>query len=75
MQLGTNKSASSWQPSQKDHFKLNVDALIFSNEEFFSLGMVLKNDQKQFVKEQNLYISGKISVMEAEAQGVQEIIS
>ncbi|KAL8134373.1 hypothetical protein AgCh_009412 [Apium graveolens] len=69
------EGASSWQPPQQDCFKLNVDASVFNNEEFFSLGMVIRNDRGQFVRGKNMCISGKISVMEAEARGVQEAIS
>lgn len=64
-----------WQPPQPAYLKLNVDVLVFSNASSFLLGMVIRDDRGQFVKGKNMCISGKVSIMEAEARGIQEAIS
>ncbi|XP_074376719.1 uncharacterized protein LOC141718237 [Apium graveolens] len=64
-----------WIAPQEGEFKLNVDASITEGLSFFTVGMVIRNHAGQFVQGRNAKIAGDISVLEAEALGVLEVLS
>lgn len=68
------QASLTWQTPPTGCFKLNVDASVFKGESSYSLGMVIRDDHGQFVTGKNMRCPGEITVMEAEARGVQEAI-
>lgn len=63
-----------WLPPHHGYTKLNVDASLYMGEESFTLGMVVRNEKGQYINGKNLKLLGSVSVMEAEARGVQEAL-
>lgn len=63
-----------WQPPPIGCYKLNVDAYVFKGESSFFIGMVLLDDHGYYVGK-NMRFSGEVTVMEAEARGIQEAIN
>ena len=55
--------------------KVNVDASVFAGAEFFSIGMVLRDCEGQFLEAKTIRLPGITSVMEAETMGVSEALS
>ncbi|XP_074346503.1 uncharacterized protein LOC141685290 [Apium graveolens] len=56
--------------------KLNMGRMLWiEGESSFSIGMVLRDDHGYFIKGKNMRFSGEVTVMEAEARGVQEAIT
>lgn len=64
-----------WQPPQTDYLKLNIDAsvLVLNLHSRLVRWFVMIRDN--LLEGKNMRILDKISVMEAEARGVQEAIS
>lgn len=62
-----------WIPPAHGHSKLNVDASLYSGGSSFNIGMVIRSERGQFVKDKNknMCVQVCVSVMEAEARGVQ----
>lgn len=52
-----------------------MEASIFSNDSSYGLGLVLRDDHGRFVTGKNMRIQAEITVLEAEASGVQEAIN
>lgn len=78
--LGTNvyqptKHAVKWQPPSNGVLKLNVDASFRSDKENFSLGMVIRDSNGDFVEGRTMCKAPVSSVFEAEAVGVKEALS
>lgn len=61
-----------WKPPESGHLKVNVNASVYTENTSFSLGMLVRDDQGKFIAGKTMRIGGKVSVMEAEARGVQE---
>lgn len=64
-----------WHPADEGCLKLNVDASVFCGEMSFMLGMVLRDDQGQFVRGKTMNILWSVTVLEAEARGVHEALN
>lgn len=63
-----------WQPPAHGQLKLNVDASLYSSNNFYSIGMVLRDESGDFIGGKTMKLPGKVSVLDAEAKGVQEAI-
>ncbi|XP_074374619.1 uncharacterized protein LOC141715030 [Apium graveolens] len=63
-----------WRPPEAGFYKLNVDASLHSGESMFALGLIVRHDRGQFIMGKNMKIAGELSVMEAEATRVYEVI-
>lgn len=61
-----------WSPPREGWYKLNVNASLFAEEQSYSVGMVLRDEHGQFVQGKNMRFEEQVSVMEAEARGVEE---
>lgn len=63
-----------WSPPSKDCLKLNVDALVVMGDSSFAIGMVIRDDRGKFIQDKNMRFPGMVTVLEAEAKGVQEAL-
>lgn len=54
--------------------KVNVDASMFSEATFFTVRVVLRDEQGNFICGKNMRIGGQVSVLEAEVIGVLEAV-
>lgn len=63
-----------WKPPSRDELKINVDASVFTGDQCFKVGMVLRNDQGHFVQGKCMCFAGEISVLEAEMVGILEAL-
>lgn len=61
---------ATWKPPQDGSFKLNVNASVFPNEDFFSVGLIMRDHTGGFIQGRTMKIAGKVSVLEAEATWV-----
>ncbi|XP_074362004.1 uncharacterized protein LOC141702214 [Apium graveolens] len=61
-----------WKPPREGWHNLNVDASLFTGELSYSVGTVLRNECGQFVQGKNMRFQGQVTVLEAEARGVEE---
>ncbi|KAL8088702.1 hypothetical protein AgCh_038472 [Apium graveolens] len=70
----TSVSSTAKSPSH-GALKVNVDAAVTEGQNYFAVGMVLRNNQGQFLTRRVKRFAGYISVVEAEMVGVIETIS
>ncbi|XP_017251076.1 uncharacterized protein LOC108221728 [Daucus carota subsp. sativus] len=63
-----------WTPPEQARFKMNVDASVFAGASAFNIGLIIRDDHGCFVQGKNMCFSGSVTVLEAEARGVQEAI-
>lgn len=63
-----------WLAPDRRWLKLKVDVALQEGEGSFAIGMVLKNENGEFVMVKNLRMAGQVTVMEAEAYGVCEAL-
>ncbi|XP_017224846.1 uncharacterized protein LOC108201070 [Daucus carota subsp. sativus] len=81
LQVDTDPLSSSaradikWKPPSHGVFKVNVDAAVTEGRDFFAVGMVLRNNQGQFLAGRVMRFAGHVPVVEAEMVGVIEAIS
>lgn len=61
-----------WKPPREGWHKLNVDASLIAGELSYSVGMILRNEFRQFVQGKIMRFQGRVTVLEAEARGVEE---
>lgn len=52
--------------------KLDVDTSVFAGEHSFSIGMVLRDHQEQFICGKCMNFAGRVSVLEVELVGILE---
>lgn len=67
--------ARRWFPPPVGALKLNVDASLFKGANTFSVGMVLRDHNGEFLAGKNLSFLSPDSVFEAEAIGAKEALS
>lgn len=63
-----------WQPPDQGALKVNVDAALTEGRNFFAVGMVLCNNQSQFLAGRVMRFAGQVPVVKAEMIGVIEAI-
>ncbi|XP_074378553.1 uncharacterized protein LOC141720097 [Apium graveolens] len=63
-----------WSPPSRGCFKLNVDASVVMGDSSYAVGMVIRDDRGRFVQGKNMRFLGMVTVLEAEARGVQEAL-
>ena len=63
-----------WVASAEGELKLNVDALVVEGSTSFSIAMVLRNHNGQFVEGRNFRGAGHATVLEAETRGLVETL-
>lgn len=66
------KGQLKWQPPPSGWYKMNVDAALHEGIAGFKVGMVLRNDRGEFIKGMQKGFSEEVTILEAEAIGVQE---
>ncbi|KAK6144752.1 hypothetical protein DH2020_021572 [Rehmannia glutinosa] len=66
---------SRWKKPDFPYMKCNVDAAISQQRKLRGIGMILRNDQGDFVVARTIYFPGIYAVREAEAIGVREALS
>ncbi|XP_074351632.1 uncharacterized protein LOC141690759 [Apium graveolens] len=69
------KAESKWQVPEPGSYKLNVDASVFPNAQFFSVGMVMRDHLGSFIACKVGSFPMVDSVFEAELIGVREALS
>lgn len=67
----TEVKTTSWSPPSQGCSKLNVDAFLANGGTGFTIGMLIRNDQGQFVRGKSICFQESVSVLEAEARGIQ----
>lgn len=75
MQIGgenEERSEHKWKPPEVNHLKINVDASVVGGQDFFSVGMVLRDHQGQYIAGKTMRFAGVVSVVEAELTGILE---
>ncbi|XP_074346115.1 uncharacterized protein LOC141684873 [Apium graveolens] len=65
----SNQEVNKWCPPATGELKVNVDVSVYEGEDFFSIGMVMRNHQGQYVKGKTVRFGECVSVMEAELVG------
>lgn len=70
----TVKPGTKWVPPPLDTYKINVDASVFEDQDYFSVGMVLRDHLGQFVRGRVLRFAGHVDVLEAELVGILEAL-
>ncbi|XP_074322941.1 uncharacterized protein LOC141659906 [Apium graveolens] len=63
-------SVINWKPPDRGWLKLNVDASVKKGDSNFAIGMVIRNEDGNFIMGKNLRIAGCVNVLEVEAYGV-----
>lgn len=61
-----------WVRPSPGTYKINVDASVFTSDNHFSIGMVLRDQQGHFVRGKVCRFAGCVSVLEAELVGILE---
>lgn len=73
---GSRKSLSArWQRPAAGVVKINVDASVYLDTNVFSVGMVMRNDEGNFMAAKTYKFCGDVSVVKAECIGVREALS
>lgn len=70
-----NKKITRWKPPVEGQLKINVDASVFQGTNYFSLGLVMRDQNAQFLRGKYLRYTGAIMIFEAKIVGVQEALS
>lgn len=69
------RQACSWFPPVEGVLKVNVDASVFPDSDFFSVGMLIRDHKGVFVAGRVIRLPAPTSVFEAEIVGVKEALS
>lgn len=69
-QVGKTK----WKWPERGWKKLNVDASVYADASYFTLGMILRDEGGQFVQGKDMKVQGNDTVLEAEATDVLEAL-
>lgn len=64
-----------WIAPAEGNLKLNADASIFDEAYHFSIRMVVRDHQGQFVCGRTMKLAGSVSVLEAETAGILEALN
>lgn len=72
---GRRDHAVKWQCPVEGQLKLNVDASVFPGSTSFTVGMVLRDHQGQFLRGRTRRVAGQVQAFEAEAVGMLEALS
>lgn len=59
-----------WKAPEEGTIKLNVNASVFNNADFFLIGMVIRDSRGSFLHGKTLKFPGSVSVLEAELVGI-----
>lgn len=75
--MGGNRQRNEykWHPPEADCLKINVDASVIAGQNYFAVGMVLRNHQGQYLGGKTMRFAGMVSVLEAELTGITEALS
>ncbi|KAK6157968.1 hypothetical protein DH2020_005282 [Rehmannia glutinosa] len=71
----TTRIRSQWQKPTFPFLKCNVDASLCMNSKSTGVGMVLRNDEGDFLVARTMVFHGQFQIREAEAIGVREALS
>lgn len=63
---------SSGKCPEEGHYKLNIDASVFSGTNSFSIGMILRDHNGMFLRGKMARFSGRVLAFEAEVVGILE---
>ncbi|XP_074352388.1 uncharacterized protein LOC141691557 [Apium graveolens] len=69
----TNESR--WQHPVPGNLKLNVDASVIAGQNSYTLGMVIRNHQGEYISGKVMRCAGRVSVLEPELEGIAEALS
>lgn len=69
---GVIQQHKKWLCPEVGEFKINVDASVFMGENYFSVGMVLRNHKGEYINGKTLCFTGQVSVMEADLVDILE---
>lgn len=61
-----------WEKPDAGVFKLNVDATVKEDQNFYSMGMVLRDSQGRFIAGKTKKVAGAVKVVEAETTAILE---
>lgn len=64
-----------WRLPEVGCMKVNVDAVVIENQNWFAVVMVGRNHLGQYIMGKTIKFAGKVSVVEAEATGILEALS
>lgn len=70
--VGRQYNITKWQYPAPVSLKLNVDASVVEDQNSFSLGMVIRNHQGDYIIGKVMRCAGKVPVLEAELTGIVE---
>lgn len=68
----TSRALQKWEKPEVNQVKVNVDASVVGGQDWFAIGMVIRNHQGQYMLGKVMRFAGHVSVMEAELTGIQE---
>jgi ribonuclease HI len=68
-------TAVTWTPPVQGMLKCNVDAVIFREQNFFGVGMCLRDDKGNFIRAQTTWNHDNPLPQEAEVWGLKMVIS
>ncbi|XP_074377163.1 uncharacterized protein LOC141718682 [Apium graveolens] len=71
----TAKISKKWCPPPQDYLKLNVDASFFPQADAFSVGMVIRSHNGDFVGAKVTTLPRPSTVLEAESIGIREALT
>ncbi|XP_017217191.2 uncharacterized protein LOC108194764 [Daucus carota subsp. sativus] len=66
---------SRWVAPAVNRIKVNMDASVVSGAHSFSLGLIIRDHQGEFITAKNLRYPGEITVFEAEVRGILEAVT
>ena len=64
-----------WKPPDLGSFKINVDAAVKEGQDFFAIGMALRDYNGHFLAGRVMRFAGSMQVVEAEMVGIVEALS
>ncbi|KAK6116072.1 hypothetical protein DH2020_008341 [Rehmannia glutinosa] len=71
----TEEHSQRWKKPNFPYMKCNVDAAICQQRKLTGIGVVLRNDQGEFIVARTIYFPGIYAIREAEAISVREALS
>lgn len=73
--VGRHENENKWEAPTTGCLKINVDASLVGGQDYYSIGMVLRNHLGHYLLGRTSRSTGSLSVLEAEVAGLEEAMS
>lgn len=70
-----NQNITRWKPPDPCTLKINVDAAVKQGSSQYGVGMVLRDQVRNFCKTRVICHPGEVGVFEAETKGILDVLS